>query len=412
MIRCDLSKRVAISIFLAFFTLFLFIAPADSLAAQAKLAWGSVTPSPDGYRIYKRIKGQSYDFSKPSWTGTTTSCTVSNLSDNTTYYFVARAYIGSNVSSNSNEVEFINYTSSPSPDPVNSGSAGIIDTGSAGTSSTGQWLTSGGANPYGSKSLYSKDVGATYTFTSSISGTYDVEMWWTYWASRCTNVPVKIYDGSTLLETVYVNQKQDGGQWNFLGPYDFSGQARVVVVATNSSCSTCADAVEFTKSTNVSGGSTSSGSTSSGSSSSDSSNCSLGGQFETVTAKVSQYLYTDRTYTITGGVPSWMVGRKMIQTPNDERNNKSSSGYIRFTTPVSYWVYVLFDSRSSSVPDWLGGWERYTKYPNMQTSLGSQPGLKFYRKMVNAGECVDLGGNYGPGSSSETRSNYVVVYGK
>jgi hypothetical protein len=377
------------------------------MAAQASLAWGTVTPSPDGYRIYKRTEGQNYNFSNPSWTGTKNSCTISNLSDNTTYYFVARAYIGSNQSANSNEVKFVNNTPSSSSDPINSGGAGIMDTGSTGTSSTGNWLTSGGANPYGSKSLYSKNVGATYTFKSSLTGTYDVEMWWTEYASRCADVPVKIYDGNTLLETVYVNQKQDGGQWNFLGLYDFSGQARVVVVSDDSNCSTCADAVEFSKSANVSGGSSSSGSSSSASSS-----CSLGGQFGTVTAKVSQYLYTDRNYTMTGSVPDWMVGRKMIQTPNDERNNKSSSGYLRFTNPVNWWVYVLFDSRSSSIPDWLNGWERYTKYPNVQTSLGSQPSLKMYRKMFDAGECVDLGGNYGPGSSSEARSNYVVVYGK
>ena len=101
-----------------------------------------------------------------------------------------------------------------------------------------------------------------------------------------------------------------------------------------------------------------------------------------------------------------------IETPNDEKKNYSASGYITFTTPVSWWVYVLFDSRSASVPAWLDGWERYTKYPNLQTSLVTQPGLKMYRRMFDAGECVNLGGNYGPGSSGEYRSNYVVVYGK
>ena len=138
--------------------------------------------------------------------------------------------------------------------------------------------------------------------------------------------------------------------------------------------------------------------------------CALDSRFSTGAANVSEYLYTDRTYTITGGVPDWMVGRTLIQTPNDERNNNSASGYIRFTTPVSYWVYVLFDSRSSSVPNWLSGWELRSQY-QMRTSLGTQPYLKFYRKWFDAGDCVDLGGNRGPGASNETRSNYVVVYG-
>ncbi len=140
--------------------------------------------------------------------------------------------------------------------------------------------------------------------------------------------------------------------------------------------------------------------------------CILDSKFRLGSIRVGASLYTDRAYTITGGIPDWMVGRTLIQTPNDERNNNSGSGYIRFTAPVSYWVYVLFDSRSASIPNWLSGWERYTKYPDIQTSLATQPGLKMYRKLFDAGQCVDLGGNYGPGSSSETRSNYVVVYGQ
>jgi hypothetical protein len=140
--------------------------------------------------------------------------------------------------------------------------------------------------------------------------------------------------------------------------------------------------------------------------------CALESKFETTPMQIGVFYYTDRSYTITGGVPDWMLGRTLIQTPNDDQKNKLDCGYIRFKNPVDWWVYVLFDSRSSSVPDWLNGWERYTKYPDIKTSLATQPGLKMYRKMFEAGECVDLGGNYGPGSSSEYRSNYVVVYGK
>jgi hypothetical protein len=107
-----------------------------------------------------------------------------------------------------------------------------------------------------------------------------------------------------------------------------------------------------------------------------------------------------------------MVGRTLILTPNDERKCNLGSGYIRFAAPVSWWVYVLFDSRSADVPDWLNGWNRYTKYPDIETSLATQPSLKMYRKWFEANQCVDLGGNYGPGATDENRSNYVVVYGK
>jgi hypothetical protein len=109
-----------------------------------------------------------------------------------------------------------------------------------------------------------------------------------------------------------------------------------------------------------------------------------------------------------------MLGRTLIQTPNDEKKNSSSSGYLKFTAPVSHYVYVLFDSRCGTVPNWLrsSGWSRYTKYENIKTSLDTQPSLKMYRKYFDSGDCVNLGGNHGPGSSSEYRSNYAVVYGK
>jgi hypothetical protein len=147
-----------------------------------------------------------------------------------------------------------------------------------------------------------------------------------------------------------------------------------------------------------------SGQTTTGDSSSDSS-------LEQDSVAVGTYLYTDRNYRITSGVPDWMVGRTLIQTPNDERSNSSASGYVRFTNTVDWWVYVLFDSRCATVPNWLKGWELRSSY-RIRTSLATQPYLKVYRKMFDAGEAVNLGGNYGPGSSGEKRSNYVVVYGK
>jgi hypothetical protein len=139
--------------------------------------------------------------------------------------------------------------------------------------------------------------------------------------------------------------------------------------------------------------------------------CTLNTQFEETDIKATAYYYTDRNYTITGGLPDWMIGRTLIQTPNDERFDKSASGYVRFKNSVDWWVYVLFDSRASSIPNWLKGWEE-KRGEKVTTSLRSQPYLKMYRKQFAAGQCVDLGGNYGPGSSGETRSNFVVVYGK
>ncbi len=69
-------------------------------------------------------------------------------------------------------------------------------------------------------------------------------MRWTYWSNRCTSVPVEIYDGSTLIDMVNVNQLQNDGQWNVLGTYGFNGTARVVI-NSQGGCTTGANAVKF-----------------------------------------------------------------------------------------------------------------------------------------------------------------------
>ena len=126
--------------------------------------------------------------------------------------------------------------------PANSGI--IIDNGGAGTSSTGTWLASYGANYYGTRSEYSKEADATYTFQTAVNGTHAVSLWWTYYNNRCDSVPVEIYNGNTLLDTVYVNQLSNAGQWNELGTYTFSGTARVVIISEGD-CTTNADAMRL-----------------------------------------------------------------------------------------------------------------------------------------------------------------------
>ena len=69
----------------------------------------------------------------------------------------------------------------------------IIDNGDPETSFTGNWGVSGGANPYGANSLWSRDGDTyTWTFTPSVTGTYEFSMWWTEYSSRSTSVPVLI----------------------------------------------------------------------------------------------------------------------------------------------------------------------------------------------------------------------------
>ena len=172
-----------------------------------------------------------------------------NALGNYTFSGTAKIVIVSESSSTSTCADAVRFgtATGPPPPPPPPPSEVIVDNDESGTSSTGNWYKSGGANPYGAESLYSRTAGATYTFSAPINGSCEVSLWWTEWSSRNTGVPIRIYDGDTLLDTVEVNQKANGGKWNVLGNYTFSGTAKIVIVSEGGSTSTCADAVRFGK---------------------------------------------------------------------------------------------------------------------------------------------------------------------
>jgi hypothetical protein len=127
------------------------------------------------------------------------------------------------------------------------GSEHIIDNTDDDASFTGTWKTSGGVNPYGDGSVYSQEANASFTFEAQSSTTppqTEIALWWTEHSTRSAGVPVKIYDGDTLLDTVTVNQKLNGGQWNVLGSYSFSDSPKIVIVS-ESGASACADAARI-----------------------------------------------------------------------------------------------------------------------------------------------------------------------
>ena len=214
-------------------------------AATATIAWDDNTePGVEGYILYYGTTSQAYLHNVD--VGNSTSCTISGLEQGQVYYFAATAYNAIGESEFSEEMSYeIPFDSSPPPpDEV------IIDNGDEGTSFTGTWKISSGPDPYGESSLASTDPEAHYAYDASIAGAYTVSLWWTeHTIWRINSVPVEIFDGDTLLDTVYVNQQTNGGQWNELGEYDFSGTARVVVVSNTDGSegndSTCADALRF-----------------------------------------------------------------------------------------------------------------------------------------------------------------------
>jgi hypothetical protein len=74
--------------------------------AEAKVIWDHNDPLPEGYRIYCRTEGKSYNYSQPCWTGTENSGQVYNLDWETKHYFVVKAFDGDLESDDSVEVSY------------------------------------------------------------------------------------------------------------------------------------------------------------------------------------------------------------------------------------------------------------------------------------------------------------------
>jgi hypothetical protein len=282
----------------------IMLGPAVSMAADFELFWDpncEKDAALDGYyiyynenasvvgnlneatEIYVSVTNNGFDRAKPSYQ-------ISNLKNNVRYCFAVTAWYGDEESAPSNEIcgtksvepepaEPNPEPAEPNPEPAepdpepaepdpepaepdpepaepnpepdtnpvpdDEDQAIIIDDDDIGSSSDGAWVVSGGADPYGTRSLYSREVGATYSYEALLTGAYEVALRWTYYKTRCAEVTVEIYDGDNFLDTVLVDQTQNGGQFNVLGTYDFRESATVLVVSETDNCSTCADAASF-----------------------------------------------------------------------------------------------------------------------------------------------------------------------
>ena len=92
------------------FAIFLFIVftstlfcPAEASAVvDVTLVWDASSGA-DGYSLFYREEGQNYNYNSPDWEGTSTTCIIPGLDENTTYHFVVRAVNDYGESGNSNE---------------------------------------------------------------------------------------------------------------------------------------------------------------------------------------------------------------------------------------------------------------------------------------------------------------------
>ena len=86
--------------------------PILAQASDVTLAWDDKNPAVDGYLVFQRMEGQSYDYTQPAWPTDghdhlQTSCTIADLTAGDKYFFVVRAYAGNNQSADSNEVSLV-----------------------------------------------------------------------------------------------------------------------------------------------------------------------------------------------------------------------------------------------------------------------------------------------------------------
>ena len=100
------SDMLSISNYLLAFVLCFFCFATSGYAMDVTLQW---TPNKEanlaGYKVYCRQDGQPYRYTQPYWETIDSTCTIYDLDNTKTYYFVVRAFdrIG-HESNNSNEV--------------------------------------------------------------------------------------------------------------------------------------------------------------------------------------------------------------------------------------------------------------------------------------------------------------------
>lgn len=98
------------------FLALIFMSPGLMWAAEVTLAWNAPSPAPDGYRLFLRMDGNTYDYAQPVWTGTQATYTITDIPDGATCFFVIRAYEGAVESGDSNEVSFTSAATGPDSD--------------------------------------------------------------------------------------------------------------------------------------------------------------------------------------------------------------------------------------------------------------------------------------------------------
>ncbi|MGB6382393.1 MAG: PKD domain-containing protein, partial [Syntrophobacteria bacterium] len=167
---------LAILLFVVFISI-LFCPSVASAVVDVTLA-GNASSGADGYRLFYREEGRSYNYGSPDWEGTGTTCIIPGLDESTTYHFVVRAFNDNGESGNSNEEHL--YPSGTNQAPT----ASITASPTSGDAPLSVSFNDSGSNdPDGSIVSYSwnfgdgtSGTGVTAGHTYNNSGNYTVSL--------------------------------------------------------------------------------------------------------------------------------------------------------------------------------------------------------------------------------------------
>ena len=113
--------------------------------------------------------------------------------------------------------------------------------------------------------------------------------------------------------------------------------------------------------------------------------------------------YIDRSYVLVD-IPTAFEGLVWIKTANDD-SKKTTENFLTFTVNRDVQVYVAYDRRAKSLPNWLRSFTPVGQAIAVSDS-GATP-LNLYTRTFSAGT-ITLGGNQAAGASGAS-SNYVVL---
>jgi hypothetical protein len=112
--------------------------------------------------------------------------------------------------------------------------------------------------------------------------------------------------------------------------------------------------------------------------------------------------FIDRNFTFKS-VPGSVVGSTYIKTANDDKGRTDTS-FLSFQINQDVTVYVAYDHRATSLPNWLKGWNN-----TGESITTTDTTFKLFAKGFAASNTVTLGGNLAAGAAG-ARSNYFVVF--